>query len=231
MFDIIFMSYQEPDADKHWKVLVDRFPWARRVHGVKGLVNAHIECAKISRTSMYWHVEGDTLVNEDFNFSYRPDKWNRDVVHVWRSYNAINGLTYGNNGIKLFPRDKVLALEGKKVTDFTTSVSDKFKAVQVVASTVIESDPFNTWKSAFRECVKLSSKVIQGQENEETEQRLNAWCTKGEEKEFGLFCIRGARSGRDFGHTNRTAPSLLAKINDFDWLQERFHMDEMNDTI
>ena len=51
MFDIIFMSYQEPDADKHWKVLVDRFPWARRVHGVKGLTNAHIECAKISRFS------------------------------------------------------------------------------------------------------------------------------------------------------------------------------------
>ena len=117
-------------------------------------------------------------------------------------------------------------------TDMTTSISDRFKAMPIVSNiTSFNTDEFSTWKSAFRECVKLSSKVIQGQENEETEQRLNAWCTKGEEKEFGLFCIRGARSGRDFGHTNRTAPSLLAKINNFDWLQERFHMDEMNDTI
>ena len=37
MFDIIFMSYQEPNADENWQRLVDKFPWARRVHGVKGL--------------------------------------------------------------------------------------------------------------------------------------------------------------------------------------------------
>ena len=103
MFDIIFMSYQEPNADKHWKLLVDKFPWARRVHGIKGLVNAHIECAKVSRTSMYWHVEGDTLVNEDFDFTYRPDKWNRDVVHVWRSY---NGFFHLKNVFSLFKHER-----------------------------------------------------------------------------------------------------------------------------
>ena len=221
MFDIIFMSYQEPDADKHWKVLVDRFPWARRVHGVKGLTNAHIECAKISRTSMYWHVEGDTLVNEDFNFSYRPDKWNRDVVHVWRSYNAINGLTYGNNGIKLFPRDKVLALEGKKVTDFTTSVSDKFKAVQIVASTVIESDPFNTWKSAFREATKLQSGIIDRQKQDESLQRLEAWCTVGNGK-LGKYSIDGANKGKEFAIKHKGDKETLSKINDFAWLKEQF---------
>ena len=62
MFDIIFMSYQESNADENWQRLVDKFPWSQRIHGVKGLTNAHIECAKISRTSMYWHVEADTCL-------------------------------------------------------------------------------------------------------------------------------------------------------------------------
>ncbi len=218
MFDIIFMSYQEPNADETWQRLVDRFPWARRVHGVKGLVNAHIECAKISRTSMYWHVEADTLVKEDFNFTYRPDKWNRDVVHVWRAENPVNGLTYGNNGIKLFPTDKVLALEGKKVTDFTTSVSDKFKAVQVVASTVsADTDPFNTWKSAFREAVKLQSGLIDRQKQDESLKRLEAWCTVGNGN-FGHSSIEGARQGKQYVLDGGD----VTKINDFVWLKEMY---------
>ena len=219
MFDIIYMSYQESNADENWQKLVDRFPWAQRVHGVKGLVNAHIECAKVSRTSMYWHVEADTIVNDDFNFTYRPDKWNRDVVHVWRAENPVNGLTYGNNGIKLFPTEKVLALEGKKVTDFTTSVSDKFKAVQEVASTVsADTDAYNTWKSAFRECVKLQSGLIDRQNQKETEERLEAWCTVGHGP-HGQSSVDGANDGKKYVLDGGD----VTKINDFDWLQEVYY--------
>ena len=35
-------------------------------------------------------------------------------------------------------------------------------------------------ESAFRECAKLSSKTIRGKTNEETKDRLDIWCTKGE---------------------------------------------------
>ena len=38
MFDIIFMSYEEPNAEEHWEAVKQKYPWARRVHGVKGLV-------------------------------------------------------------------------------------------------------------------------------------------------------------------------------------------------
>lgn len=223
MFDIIFMSYEEPNADKNWEKLVSKYKWAQRVHGVKGLVNAHIECAKISRTSMYYHVEADNIVEEDFNFTYRPDKWNRDVVHVWRAKNPITGLAYGNNGIKLFPTHKVLALEGKNVTDFTTSVSDKFKAVQVVASTVdTEMDDFNVWKSAFRECVKLQSGIIDRQKQKETSDRLETWCNVGNGK-FGQSSIEGARQGRQYAIDNADNPEALRLINDFKWLEDRYN--------
>jgi len=37
MYDIIFISYNEPNADKNWLALKSRFPMAKRVHGIKGI--------------------------------------------------------------------------------------------------------------------------------------------------------------------------------------------------
>ena len=74
---------------------------------------------------------------------------------------------------------------------------DKFKAVQVVASTVIESDPFNTWKSAFREATKLQSGIIDRQKQDESLQRLEAWCNVGNGK-LGKYSIDGANKGKEF---------------------------------
>ena len=34
MFDIIFISYQEPNAEENFKQLQNRFPIAQRVHGI-----------------------------------------------------------------------------------------------------------------------------------------------------------------------------------------------------
>lgn len=35
MYDIVFISYNEPDADKNFATLKARFPLAKRVDGVK----------------------------------------------------------------------------------------------------------------------------------------------------------------------------------------------------
>ena len=42
MYDIVFISYQEPNADENYNKLLKRFPLAKRVHGVKGIHQAHI---------------------------------------------------------------------------------------------------------------------------------------------------------------------------------------------
>ena len=34
--DIIFLSYDEPNAEKNYVDLVKKVPWAKRVHGVEG---------------------------------------------------------------------------------------------------------------------------------------------------------------------------------------------------
>ena len=218
MYDIVLISYQESNADQNWESLKLRVPTAKRVHGVKGIHNAHISAAKKCFTKMFWIVDGDAIVLDEFDFNYEVDKWNLDTVHVWRSRNPINGLEYGNGGIKLFPRKLTINMD-TTTTDMTTSISDKFKAVQQVSNiNAFNTDPFSTWKSAFRECVKLESKVINRQKSEETDERLKVWTTVGSDKPFGEYAIKGARAGVLFGAKGDN----LHLINDFNWLREVF---------
>ena len=44
---------------------------------------------------MFWVVDGDAELVENFELDFQVPKWEHDVVHVWRSQNPINGLVYG----------------------------------------------------------------------------------------------------------------------------------------
>ena len=224
--DIIFISYQEPNADENYNKLLERFPRAKRVHGVKGIHNAHIEAAKLATTDMFWVVDADAIVEPTFNFEIEQypehDTYTKSIVHVWRSRNPINDLEYGFGGVKLLPKKMTMNMDLSK-PDMTTSISPSFKAMSEVSNvTDINPDPFNAWKSAFRECVKLSSKTITGQVNEETEYRLEVWCTKGVDRPYGNYAIKGAMAGKEFGIKNKDNVDQLKLINDFDWLHSEF---------
>jgi len=223
MYDIVFISYNEPNAEKNWELLKECFPRAKRVDGVKGIHQAHIKAAKKCFTKMLWVVDGDAEIHDTFNFDYEVDEYNLETVHVWRSINPINDLVYGYGGVKLLPRKLTVKMDLSK-PDMTTSISSKFKAVDEISNiTAFNTDPFNTWKSAFRECVKLSSKIIDRQNTTETDERLAVWCSnKFRDREFGNYAVDGAKAGRSYGMENATDAEALKLINDFDWLQEKF---------
>ena len=44
--------------------MVNRYPKAKRVHGVKGIHQAHIAAAKLVTTHMFWVVDGDAIVED-----------------------------------------------------------------------------------------------------------------------------------------------------------------------
>ena len=222
MYDIVFISYQESNADENYAALKQRFPLVKRVHGIKGIHQAHIEAAKRCFTKMFWVVDADAQIVDDFDFNYVVPQWDLDTVHVWKSQNPINDLVYGYGGVKLLPKNLTANMDMSK-PDMTTSITDKFKAMPEISNvTAFNTDPFSTWRSAFRECVKLSSKIIDRQIDNETEQRLNAWCTLGRDRAFGEHAIRGAITGREYGTKNQNNLEALKLINDFDWLKNKF---------
>jgi hypothetical protein len=222
IYDIVFISYEEPTADENYQRLLNRFPMAKRIHGVKGIHQAHIAAAKRCFTKMFWVVDGDAHVLDDFNFDYKVDDRYLQHVHVWRSQNPINELVYGFGGIKLLPRTLTINMDTTK-PDMTTSISRHFIPMPQVSNiTAFNTDPFNTWKSAFRECTKLSSKIIDRQKSGETDERLTAWCEKGKEKPFGEYALQGARAGVEYGLANKGNVDSLKLINNFEWLKEKF---------
>jgi len=226
-YDVVFISYNESNADEHYEKLIEKAPHATRVHGVKGIHQAHIQAAKQSQSEMVWIVDADAILMDDFNFDLYIEKWDRETVHVWRSKNPINDLVYGYGGIKLFPRQLTIDMDTSK-PDMTTSITNKFKAMPNISNiTAFNTDPFNTWKSAFRECCKLASKVINRQKSKETEERLDIWCTVGADKEFGEYAIEGALAGREYGYKNKDDVEALKKINNFEWLKEQYEKHTM----
>ncbi len=221
-YDIIFISYNEPQADENFARLKARFPYAQRVQGIKGIHQAHIAAAKKAFTKMFWVVDADAQILDTFNFDHVVSEYDLENVHVWRSRNPINDLEYGYGGVKLLPKSLTQNMDTSR-PDMTTSISSLFKAMPDVSNiTAFNVDPFNTWKSAFRECVKLASKTIDRQDDADTNYRLNVWCTRGIDRQFGREAIEGAVQGKQYGLENKDNNEALKMINDFDWLRERF---------
>ena len=229
MFDVFFISYHEQYADENFEALLDKAPLAKRVDGVAGIFNAHKRAAELSKTKMFYVIDADAILLDEFEFDYQPIELDEaydgvlatDCVHTWRAKNPINDLVYGYGGIKLFPA-KGLREANKWNIDFTTSVMPHFVPMEQISNiTAFNTDPYSAWKAAVRECVKLSSSIIKNQ-HPDTEKRLDIWCTKGSKRLYGEYAIAGALAGLKYGTQHKDNIEALNLINDYEWLQEQY---------
>jgi len=220
--DIFFVTFNEPNANANWQKLLKRFPNAKRIHGVVGIDRAHKECAKRATTNMFWTIDGDTVIDDTFTFDYIPDIHDRNYIHIWYSRNPVNGLEYGYGAVKLWPKSQVLSYEGSWL-DYTMSVGQIKIMNQVVATTVFNSSSFETWKSSFRECVKLMRNIDLDKSDNESQERLKIWLTVKNQVAFADSCIKGANDAVIWYQNNK---NNLGLINNFYWLTNTYN--EMN---
>jgi hypothetical protein len=223
LYDIVFISFHEEFADSNFEKLKSRSPHRNihRIDGVVGIHNAHIAAAKLSTTTMFWVVDADAEIVNDFKFDYQVPYYDQTMVHVWRSRNPINKLEYGYGGVKLFPKQLTIDMNTNTM-DMTMNISNKFKVVEKVSNiTAFNTSPFNAWRSAFRECCKLV--VIN---NDESLHRLYRWCELNEQVQYGGHAYMGAIQGKQYGEKNASNPEALSKINDFKWLQDQWSLEK-----
>lgn len=219
-FDVVFISYNEPNAEANWYKLKEVFPNALRVKNVKGIFEAHKRAAEVATTDMFYVVDGDAEIIDSWKFDFKPNVFDMDCVHLWTSLNPINDLEYGYGGVKLFPRQMLLDATTWRV-DLTTGLG-KLKFHDKVSNiTGFNTDPFGTWRSAFRECAKLSS-GLQTEFNAETEQRLDIWTTKGQDRTHGEYALHGAKLGKQYGADNYDNLEALKLINNYEWMKNEF---------
>jgi len=222
-YDLFFISYNESNADQNFEALQARFPHARRVNGIKGIHNAHMRCAELSKTNMFWTVDADTTVDQSFDFSYRPPDYDRQYLHLWHSRNPVNGLSYGWGAVKLWPTRLVREFKSNWL-DFTTTVGNIKIIPDVIATSNYNCDEISTWRSGFREAVKLCCNIRYG-DHVESLNRLTVWLSADSRAAYAHESAQGARAGVLFYLESGRNPLAndLKRINDFDWLIDRFN--------
>ena len=207
--DIVFLSYDEPNADLHYADLCNKVPWAKRVHGIKGSDEAHKEAARQSETDWVVTIDADNIVDTKFfNTEFDSDQKNLQVVS-WLARNRINGLRYGNGGLKIWRKDFILNMKTHEASNNERAQVDfcweqgyqQFK--ECYSETVITGSPFQAWRAGFREGVKMT--LIDGVRVPPDEirervwwhnlHRLRMWSTVGLHEENGIYAVYGARLG------------------------------------
>lgn len=226
--DVIFISYHEPNAEENWQRVLEKAPWAKRVDGVEGIFEAHRQAALLSETDMFYVVDGDAWLVDDWTFDYQPGIFDRDCAYVWHSQNPINGLEYGYGGVKLFSKSMMLNAKGMTKLDMTTSVMPKLKVMDKVSNeTRFNVDEFSTWRSAFRECVKLYYNFRMFPEQSDHENRLYRWVI-GDYGNFSNISKIAAIQAINYTRDNLDSYDLLLKINDRRWLLDFYQKQEFN---
>jgi len=182
--DVVYLSNGEKNADKNWFLLKCMCPRAKRIDGVTGRAQAYKACAEVSETPWFFNVFAKCRVEPDFDFNWQPD-WLQGPKHwIFHSRNPVNGLEYGHMGIIAYHKQMVLDATEWGL-DFTLSA--RHGVVPVVGSIAdFNTTPYETWRTAFRECVKLTQ-----QSDIESRYRLEQWSTVGN-GENGEWSVRGA---------------------------------------
>lgn len=212
MYDTFFLTMGERDSMTNLHRLQEKCS-PIVIRDVKGFWEAHKACADVARTDFFYVVDADAWITDDFEFTYVAKE---ERVHVFRSINPVNGLRYGHGAVKLFP---VSAFDRPKPEiDITTSLGGIIPINEISNETRFNTTEYNTWRSAFRECVKLSGKIIDNQIDIATNYRLTIWCNIFKHVPYYEQCLAGAKKGRAYGEANRNNIDALKLINDEQWL-------------
>jgi hypothetical protein len=223
-FDVVFLSYDEPNADLHYADLCNKVPWAKRVHGVKGSDAAHKAAAELSDTDWFVTVDADNIVDSKFfDLDLKMDD-PKIQVYGWCGRNSINGLRYGNGGLKIWKKDFVLNMKTHEASDSDRGQVDFCwedgyqNFPKVFSDSIITGSPFQAWRAGFREGVKmtlLDGVRVPPQEIKEriwwhNIHRLRMWSTVGAHEENGIYAVYGARLG-----------TWLANCTDWNYIEVR----------
>ena len=237
-FDIVFISFDEPNADENYADLLDKAPWAKRSHGVFGSDAAHKAAADLAETDRFITIDADNIVDGNF-FGVEVDMdivGDLDVIS-WAGKNEVNGLVYGNGGIKCWPKHVVYGMkthenaptnDKRAQVDFCWNIN-YVQMNNIYCNVMNNGSPLQAWRAGFREGVKMGlvdgdvidPQMLKQQVHDKNYKRLLTWMTVGEDAENGLWAVYGSRLGCYMTNIARTQWDWR-NVRDFRYLTNYF---------
>lgn len=230
-YDIFYISYDEPNCEENWARVLEVFPSAGRVHGVKGFDTAHKTVGQRANTDRVITIDGDNWIYESFKW-VQLDITDEQAEHIfsWTGLNTINGLAYGNGGIKLWPTKTIQNLNShENATSERGRVDFCWDWIwnqqdTVYSETRVNATPFQAFRAGFREGVKMTLNRGAKQERETLNKlnnnnlrRLATWCSVGADVPNGTWAMLGTRLGTYKTNLTDWDHNLIA---DYDWFDE-----------
>lgn len=217
LLDIVYISNGEPYAEKHYLHLLNTAKTGNKIHridGVNGRTAAYQAAARLSNTAWFFAVFAKLEVNPNFDWTWRPDPINGPLHYIFHAQNPVNGLEYGHMAMVAYNKSLTLSTYYTGL-DF---VMTRPHTIVPIDSGVAHynQDPIVTWRTAFRECIKLKQNA-----SEENQVRLNAWLNVSQ-GQHGIWSTRGARDAVDYyNNVNGEFEKLLLSY-DWAWLNTQF---------
>jgi len=221
--DIVFISNGEPNADANWQhlqqVSKDKPSRCVRVDGVNGRGAAYKAAAEASQTPWFFAVFAKLEVNATFDWTWQPDRLQQAKHYIFNARNPVNGLEYGHQGLIAYNKKLVIATEAIQGLDFTLSQPH---GVEPILSGVahFNTDPWSTWRTAFREVAKLQH-YAHVAPDVETDYRLGVWQTRAEGN-HAEWSLRGAQDAVDYYRSVDGQYAQLLLTFEWAWLRQYF---------
>lgn len=212
--DIVFIENGESHAEHNWnwlqKCLQNSPNRVTKVSGINGRVAAYHAAARASQTPWFFAVFGKLEINPDFDFDWQPDRMQQAKHYIFHARNPVNGLEYGHQAMIAYNRDLVLANPGQGL-DFT--LDSPHEVVPLNSGIAYyDVDPWTTWRTAFREVLKLRAAPA----DVENEYRLTQWLTV--DSTPGQWSMRGAQDAVDYYKEVQGNFDALKRSYEWSWL-------------
>jgi len=213
--DIVFISYDEPSAEKRYKKLKEKFPRAKWVKGQPTQTLAYLAAAMSSDTDYFFAVFPKSELAPDFDFSFQPDRLRNPCHYIFDCHIPVIDLRYGWGGVILYNK-KLVFKTPKPGLDFTMSQAHHSVPILSAISNCNET-PLLAYRSSFREVIKL----LQMKQTVESKYRLKKWSTLGN-GDNAEWIYRGAVDGKKHYEQYKDDYTKLMYSYDFEWIRDQF---------
>jgi hypothetical protein len=221
--DIVFLSNGETGADENYEHLLKVTKGLRnrvvRVDGVNGRVQAYHAAAEASNTPWMFTVFAKLQVNDKFDWSWQPDRLQIPKHYIFNATNPVNRLEYGHQAMIAYNKKITLANTGTGL-DFT--LDNEHEVVDINSGVAVyNTDAWSTWRTAFREALKLKATVVNNPNDTDSISRLMAWSTVGNGN-YGEYSIKGALDAIEYYDEVNGDMGKLRLSYEWEWLRSRF---------
>ena len=215
--DIVFISNGESNAEKNWEHLNRVHKGANRivrVDGVKGRAEAYRASLEASNTDWAFCVFAKLEVNQDFDWTWQPDRLQQAKHYIFHAKNPVNGLVYGHMAMIAYNK-KLVAVNQSQGLDFT--LDQEHEVVPLLSGIArYADDPWIAWRSAFRECLKLKHSLP----NIDNNYRLSQWLKADTTSAVAGWSAIGAQDAVDYYESVDGDFASLRLTYEWQWLAE-----------